>query len=204
MAAGTYANTNAPFEEIALKFLQLGLPSAFGGNATTLSVTTASIGNQLLIADIAAGDTAWAALITYLQKIWKRFSLDTHRLQRTLIATWMLELYLKRLALATTGGDKSSGPDSSKQSQQRQSAPIDEISAEYREWISDAGVCEALDRRTAYQLFESYGRPVEMILYSTIIKDYERVIDYDFQQGKFLAALEVIQKSVCSFIYELT
>lgn len=190
IAASTFAKTDAPFEEIALKFMQLALPSSLSTPTADRMPTPSNFNSPLLIGDIAAGDAIWAALTVYLQKIWPRFSstASVHGLQQTLISTWLLELYLKRLALAQN--QAAAANQASNQTNHT------EIGAEYKEWISGKGVCEALDRRTAYQLFESYGRADEMIFYSHQIRDYDRVIDYHIQRKRFSAALETIQNSV--------
>lgn len=55
----------------------------------------------------------------------------------------------------------------------------------------------SLDRATTFHLISSHGRMEELLFYSELIKDYERVVGHHMQKGDYEAALGVLcQKEV--------
>jgi hypothetical protein len=54
-----------------------------------------------------------------------------------------------------------------------------------------------LDRATTFHLISSHGRMEQLLFYSELIKDYERVVGHHMQRGDYEAALQVLsQKEV--------
>ena len=49
---------------------------------------------------------------------------------------------------------------------------------------------------TTYNLMASHGRVDEMLFFAALIKDFERVITYHFQQGDYQKALVIMSKQV--------
>lgn len=105
------------------------------------------------------------------------------RTQITLLVTWLTELYLNRLGQLESGGDDT--------------APLfQEMRGEFRHFLSSAKHKECLynNRSTIYDLLASHGNVDDMVYFSVVMQDYERVISHHCQHDDYAAALDVLSK----------
>ncbi|XP_064195688.1 vacuolar protein sorting-associated protein 18 homolog [Anguilla rostrata] len=107
---------------------------------------------------------------------------SAERTQITLLVTWLTELYLNRL-----GRLESSGAES---------AILQEARQEFRGFLSSSKHKECFynNRSTIYDLLASHGNVDDMVYFSVIMQDYERVISQHCQHDDYGAALEVLSK----------
>ncbi|KAI1897288.1 hypothetical protein AGOR_G00081780 [Albula goreensis] len=104
------------------------------------------------------------------------------RTQITLLVTWLTELYLNRL-----GQLESSGAESTM---------IQEARQEFRSFLGGSRHKECFynNRSTIYDLLASHGNVDDMVYFSVVMQDYERVISHHCQHDDYGAALEVLSK----------
>ncbi|KAG7461333.1 hypothetical protein MATL_G00208930 [Megalops atlanticus] len=102
--------------------------------------------------------------------------------QITLLVTWLTELYLNRL-----GHLESSGAEGTL---------LQEARHEFRGFLSSPRHKECFynNRGTIYDLLASHGNVDDMVYFSVIMQDYERVISHHCQHDDYGAALEVLSK----------
>lgn len=107
---------------------------------------------------------------------------QSERTQITLLVTWLTELYLNRLGQL----EADSGPG----------GLFQETQEEFRHFLSSAKNKECLynNRTTIYDLLASHGNVDDMVYFSVIMQDYERVISHHCQHDDYGAALEVLSK----------
>ncbi|XP_043930132.1 vacuolar protein sorting-associated protein 18 homolog isoform X2 [Protopterus annectens] len=107
----------------------------------------------------------------------------SEKTQVTLLVTWLTELYLNRIG--TLEGD-----DISKQNL------YTEVRNEFRRFISNPKIKECLfnNRVLIYDLLASHGNLEDMVFFSVIMQDYERVISHHCQHDDYEAALDVLSK----------
>ncbi|XP_076873703.1 vacuolar protein sorting-associated protein 18 homolog [Brachyhypopomus gauderio] len=107
---------------------------------------------------------------------------STEKTQITLLVTWLTELYLNRLGQLEL--DK---------------AQIDLFQVtreEFRSFLCSTRFKECFfnNRSTIYDLLASHGNVEDMVYFSVIMQDYERVISHYCQHDDYSAALEVLSK----------
>ncbi|GCB62256.1 hypothetical protein scyTo_0009488 [Scyliorhinus torazame] len=102
--------------------------------------------------------------------------------QLTLLVTWLTEIYLNWLG--TLEGDVG------KQNQ------FDETREEFRKFLSGSKIKDCLlnSRSTIYDLLASHGNVEDMVFFSVIMQDYERVVAHHCQHDDYSAALDVMSK----------
>lgn len=88
--------------------------------------------------------------------------------QFTLIATWLVEIYLDKLVTLRERGER---------------AAADGVSKELRMFLASSNVKDQLNHATTYNLMSSYGCTEEMVAFAEIVEDHERVISFYIQQG---------------------
>uniref|UniRef100_A0A8C4Z7G0 Vacuolar protein sorting-associated protein 18 homolog n=1 Tax=Gadus morhua TaxID=8049 RepID=A0A8C4Z7G0_GADMO len=104
------------------------------------------------------------------------------RTQITLLVTWLTELYLNRLGQLESDDC---------------SAPVYlETRGEFRVFLGSAKHKECLfnNRTTIYDLLASHGNVDDMVYFSVVMQDYERVISHHCQHDDYGAALDVLSK----------
>ncbi|MBN3273313.1 VPS18 protein, partial [Polyodon spathula] len=106
----------------------------------------------------------------------------SEKTQITLLVTWLTELCLNRLG--TLEGDES-----------KRSLFL-ESREQFRKFLSSSKIKECLynNRTTIYDLLASHGNVEDMVFFSVIMQDYERVISHYCQHDDYEAALEVLSK----------
>ncbi|XP_030627233.1 vacuolar protein sorting-associated protein 18 homolog [Chanos chanos] len=102
--------------------------------------------------------------------------------QITLLVTWLTELYLNRLGLLETDDSKNS--------------LFQETRKEFRQFLNTSKHKECFynNRSTIYDLLASHGNVDDMVYFSVIMQDYERVISHYCQHDDYGAALDVLSK----------
>jgi hypothetical protein len=109
--------------------------------------------------------------------------------QKTMIATWLVEIYLNRLnQLSEARTDDAATKEELKQ-----------IESEFRQMLEDQK--QWLDYKTTLNLITSHGRYKEMIHYATLMEDYERVINAFINNGDYRNALLWLQKQTNEELY---
>ncbi|XP_045577080.1 vacuolar protein sorting-associated protein 18 homolog isoform X2 [Salmo salar] len=107
---------------------------------------------------------------------------QSEKTQITLLVTWLTELYLNHLGLLESDEGKN--------------GVFQETRDEFRKFLSSSKHKECLynNRTTIYDLLASHGNVDDMVYFSVIMQDYERVISHHCQHDDYSAALEVLSK----------
>ncbi|KAA0708592.1 Vacuolar protein sorting-associated protein 18 -like protein [Triplophysa tibetana] len=106
----------------------------------------------------------------------------SEKTQITLLATWLTELYLNRLGQLEAEDGKQH--------------VFQETREEFRSFLKSPKHkdCFYNNRNTIYDLLASHGDVENMVYFSVIMQDYERVISHYCQHDDYSAALEVLSK----------
>ncbi|KAF0023281.1 hypothetical protein F2P81_023911 [Scophthalmus maximus] len=106
---------------------------------------------------------------------------QSERTQITLLVTWLAELYLNRLGQLESDGN---------------SVIFQETREEFRQFLSSSKHKECLfnNRGTIYDLLANHGNVDDMVYFSVVMQDYERVISHYCQHDDYSAALDVLAK----------
>ncbi|XP_007231569.3 vacuolar protein sorting-associated protein 18 homolog [Astyanax mexicanus] len=107
---------------------------------------------------------------------------SSEKTQITLLVTWLTELYLNRLGQLEVDESKSKQFEGTRE--------------EFRDFLSHTKYKEFFfnNRSTIYDLLASHGNVDDMVYFSVIMHDYERVISHHCQHDDYSAALEVLSK----------
>ncbi|MBN3326234.1 VPS18 protein, partial [Atractosteus spatula] len=107
---------------------------------------------------------------------------SSEKTQITLLVTWLTELYLNRLGILE--GDEL------------KRVTFLEAREEFRKFLSSPKNKECLynNRTTIYDLLASHGNVDDMVYFSVIMQDYERVVSHYCQHDDYEAALDVLSK----------
>ncbi|KAJ8378135.1 hypothetical protein AAFF_G00247730 [Aldrovandia affinis] len=105
------------------------------------------------------------------------------RTQITLLVTWLTELFLNRLGRLEKGG----GADGHVRQEARQ---------EFRGFLGGSRHKECFynNRGTIYDLLASHGAVDDMVYFSVVMQDYERVVSHHCRHDDYGAALEVLAR----------
>ncbi|KTG37321.1 hypothetical protein cypCar_00004914 [Cyprinus carpio] len=106
----------------------------------------------------------------------------TEKTQITLLVTWLTELYLNRLGQLEADDGKQH--------------LFLETREEFRTFLKSSKHkdCFYNNRNTIYDLLASHGDVDNMVYFSVIMQDYERVISHYCQHDDYSAALDVLSK----------
>lgn len=106
---------------------------------------------------------------------------QNERTQITLLVTWLCELYLNRLGQLKSDGN---------------TVIFQETREEFCSFLSNPKHKECLfnNRSTIYDLLASHGNVEDMVYFSVVMQDYERVISHYCQHDDYSAALAVLAK----------
>ncbi|XP_037100361.1 vacuolar protein sorting-associated protein 18 homolog [Syngnathus acus] len=106
----------------------------------------------------------------------------SERTQITLLVTWLSELYLNRLGQLEDDG--------------KASVLFWETRDEFRQFLNTSKHRECLfnNRCTIYDLLASHGNVDDMVYFSVVMQDYERVVSHYCQHDDYYAALDVLAK----------
>lgn len=119
----------------------------------------------------------------------------TSSMQRILLASWLVELYMSKLnqlddtistkaELAASSTGPASAADTEKQ------LPL--IRKEYQAFVSKYR--SDLDRKTTYEIVSAHGREEELLYYADVVDDFDYVLSYWVQREKWTEAMTVLKK----------
>ncbi|CAG8658675.1 5183_t:CDS:10, partial [Cetraspora pellucida] len=128
--------------------------------------------------------------------------------QKTMIATWLVEIYLSKINLLEDLTASGSGSDDTSNYKAEQKALegefqnfLEQFKAfifiyDFRFYINDN-----LDKRTTYNLIASHGRTEELLFYASLIGDYDKVISHWVQEKDYKQALDVLSRQASIDVY---
>lgn len=151
LSAHIFASSNCSFEQVSLKFINNGATSA-------LRIYLLSKLQAFVEADIN-------------QSVGKFLT------QRTMIATWLVELFL----------DEINSVKGSEVKQKQYETVIDQ----FKQFLTDFK--DQLHSKTTFQLMEGHGLVDEMLFYGMLIEDWDKVLSYHTQNEEYLKALQVLE-----------
>ncbi|KAH6622436.1 Pep3/Vps18/deep orange family-domain-containing protein [Boeremia exigua] len=119
-------------------------------------------------------------------------------MQRTMVATWLIELYMAKLNTLddtiTTKAELSESMNTA-ETQDHLSA----IRKDYQDFASKYKT--DLDRKTAYDIISSHGREEELLYFATVVNDYNYVLSYWVQRERWPESLAVLKKQTDAEIF---
>jgi len=101
----------------------------------------------------------------------------TDAMQRTVIATWLVELFLGTLSSLRNGGSEGK---------------LEDVVDQFRNFLEKYR--DALNKETTYNLIASHGRTEEMLFYAELVSDFNRVISFYIQNTDYTRALQVMAR----------
>ncbi|EAT83306.2 hypothetical protein SNOG_09114 [Parastagonospora nodorum SN15] len=112
-------------------------------------------------------------------------------MQRTMVATWLVELYMAKLNTLddtiTTRAELSESMNTAETHDQ-----LSVIRKEYQDFASKYKT--DLDRKTVYEIISSHGREEELLYFATVVNDYNYVLSYWVQRERWTESLDVLKK----------
>jgi hypothetical protein len=112
-------------------------------------------------------------------------------MQRTMVATWLVELYMAKLNTLddtiTTRAELSESMNTAETHDQ-----LSVIRKEYQEFATKYR--GDLDRKTVYEIISSHGREEELLYFATVVNDYNYVLSYWVQRERWTESLDVLKK----------
>ncbi|CAG8481720.1 2636_t:CDS:10 [Diversispora eburnea] len=108
--------------------------------------------------------------------------------QKTMIATWLIEIYLSKINLLEDLAASSAGSEDTGYYKAEQRV----LEVEFKSFLEQFKA--NLDKRTTYNLIASHGRMEELLFYATLIGDYDKVISHWIQERNYKQALDVLSK----------
>ncbi|GFT12641.1 vacuolar protein sorting-associated protein 18 homolog [Trichonephila clavipes] len=101
--------------------------------------------------------------------------------QITMIVMWLMEIYLNELGVLRTSG---------KQTSQK----FKDLQDEFRNLLKDPRIkdCASNNRSAIYNLMSNHGDEENLIYFTNLMKDFEKVIQYNLQHKNYRAALNVL------------
>ncbi|KAJ4358912.1 tethering complex subunit [Ascochyta clinopodiicola] len=115
----------------------------------------------------------------------------TSLMQRTMVATWLIELYMAKLnILDDTITTKAELSESMNAAETQDHLSV--IRKEYQDFASKYKT--DLDRKTAYDIISSHGREEELLYFATVVNDYNYVLSYWVQRERWQESLAVLKK----------
>ncbi|KAL1919217.1 uncharacterized protein VTP21DRAFT_1909 [Calcarisporiella thermophila] len=108
------------------------------------------------------------------------------RLQKTLLATWLVEIYMNKMNLLEDLVNVGDGVVENFKAEQE--VLEDEFKSFLQTYKSN------LDRKTTYKLIGGHGRTAQLLFYASLIGDYDKVISHYVQVSDYEKALEILSK----------
>lgn len=122
----------------------------------------------------------------------------TSVMQRTMIASWLIEIYMSKLnSLDDTITTRAQLIDSGTTATTRDELGV--IREEFKDFITKYR--SDLDQDTTYEIISSHGREHELLAYATAIDDYNFVLSYWVQREKWQESIEVLRKQTDPSIF---
>jgi sugar-specific transcriptional regulator TrmB len=112
-------------------------------------------------------------------------------MQRTMVATWLIELYMAKLnTLDDTITTKAELSESMNTAETHDQLSV--IRKEYQDFVTKYKA--DLDRKTVYEIISSHGREEELLYFATVVNDYNYVLSYWVQRERWQESLGVLKK----------
>ncbi|KAI4609533.1 hypothetical protein J4E83_008703 [Alternaria metachromatica] len=112
-------------------------------------------------------------------------------MQRTMVATWLIELYMAKLnTLDDTITTKAELSESMNTAETHDQLSV--IRKEYQDFVTKYKA--DLDRKTVYEIISSHGREEELLYFATVVNDYNYVLSYWVQRERWQESLDVLKK----------
>lgn len=138
---------------------------------------------ELCLKFVNAG--ARLALRRYVQLRLRRLGgVDGAAMQRTLLATWLVEQYLDALNSLQPAAAQRGGAASSE---------YDETLREFRAFLRESEA--SLHRPTTLALLASHGREDELLYYCELGGDHARIVTHHVQRAQWAEALEALRSA---------
>jgi hypothetical protein len=198
-AAAAFARTNKPFEETCLRFIS-------GGHREALQCYLSLVLDGLKKKAPLGGSSSSAASAAAAAKSSKSAAAaaaDRERAtapQRTILCTWLLEMYLDRLnqlhAAAMTAAASAKDSAAAAEATLAAEEEYGGVAASLRTFLRES---EAdVDRGTALALMSGYGRTAELLFYCRLIGEWGRVVAHHVGRGEWQDALDAIREAPSS------
>eukprot|EP00042_Codosiga_hollandica_P048896 m.557714 g.557714 ORF g.557714 m.557714 type:complete len:991 (+) comp57760_c0_seq1:142-3114(+) len=130
-------------------------------------------------------DSSNEGLKIYLFEKLQRLS-SRDKIQLTLVATWVVELYLNELSDLKALGDP---------------LRYQTLQGSFRSLLGMDRVLHNLNQQTTYELIASHGNMDDLIYFATLTKDYERVISHYISIKNYELALDVLASQKEPLLY---
>ncbi|KAF2714853.1 hypothetical protein K504DRAFT_457050 [Pleomassaria siparia CBS 279.74] len=115
----------------------------------------------------------------------------TSVMQRTMVATWLIELFMAKLnTLDDTITTKAELSESMNTAETQDQLSV--IRREYQDFVTKYK--SDLDRKTVYEIISSHGREEELLYFATVVNDYNYVLAYWVQRERWQESLDVLKK----------
>jgi len=186
-AAAYFARSGAAFENVVLRLLSTGSTAASGSKTSAgVKAFNVTVGPEL------------SALRIYLMEEIELLPAGS-KSQRTMICTWLCEIFLHEITMAGLTGDSDavSGSPSRKSS-----SSLDSLIKEFKVFLKTA----SLDPATTINLICSRGTGIHrelLLAYVQIIGDYDRIVGHLIMEGLHSEALQVLAAASFERVEEL-
>jgi hypothetical protein len=187
-AASQYAKTSAQKDAVATASGDYLVGKGQYMEAATVYGRSTKPFEQVALTFINKGeqDALRKYLLTKLSTLKK-----TSIMQRTMVATWLVELYMAKLNTLddtiTTRAELSESMNTAETHDQ-----LSVIRKEYQEFATKYR--GDLDRKTVYEIISSHGREEELLYFATVVNDYNYVLSYWVQRERWTESLDVLKK----------
>lgn len=181
-AAVAFARTTKPFEETCLRFISGGYRDALQSYLS------------LVLGDLKTRPLITAAVTTTSGKSSKNKELAnipekdrTNAPQRTVLCTWLLEMYLDRLNVLHATSLIHNGSEDDE---------YNTVASQLRNFLREH--TSEIDRNTALSLMAGYGRTAELLFYCRLIGEWGRIVSHHISRGEWSDAVEAIKEATAS------
>ena len=112
-------------------------------------------------------------------------------MQRTMIASWLIEIFMERFnALDDAVATKAELVENANAADTQEE--LESLRTEFRNFILKHK--NDLDQKTTYGIVSNHGREEELLIYATIIDDYNYILSYWVQREKWQEAIGALKK----------
>ncbi|KAJ2998398.1 hypothetical protein NUW58_g350 [Xylaria curta] len=122
----------------------------------------------------------------------------SHIMQRTMIATWLVEVFMAKLNLledTIAVEAEAAGDGHTAQSRQQ----LDTVREEFQNFVDKHK--SDLDRKTVYDVISSHAREEELLFFANAINDYNYELSYWVQRERWTEALNVLKKQTDADVF---
>lgn len=212
-AATQFALAGVPFEEVLLLLLSLGqsVDKHMQGSVTGHTSNSGGSGSgsgsgvqqqQQQVVEYDFSGPTMQALRLYLREKLRLLPADA-KSQKTMIATWLCEIFLHTIAAAATANVSTPVSDSDSATSSHQQQSMTKTVQEFKEFLrKNRG---SLDNATTLSLLLTRGptmRPL-LLFYSQIIGDYDKVVSHYIHEGMIGEAISVLKNAPIEKVEEL-